>query len=85
MVVLSLSSVPEATGPRVHDIKNMHMLLPCSRPIFFLSIILFSFSLFCIFSDSFLISFASASIVSVLYNYSDMVFLHIYASFMLTL
>ena len=83
MVVLSLSSVPEATGSRVHDIKNMHTLLPCSRPIFFLSIILFSFSLFCIFSDSFSSFFCCASIVSVLY--SDMVFLHMYASSMLSL
>ena len=28
MVVLSLSLVPEATGSRVHDIKNMHMFTP---------------------------------------------------------
>ena len=74
VVVLSLSSVPEATGSHVHD-KNMHThtLLACSGPIFFLSIILFSFSLFCIFSDSSpffqLHSLASASSVSVFYRH----------------
>ena len=78
VVVLSLSSVPEATGSHVHD-KNMHTLLVCSRPIFFLPIIPFSFSLFCIFSDnsSFfqLPSLASASIVPVFYI--DAAFLHV--------
>ena len=67
MVVLSLSSVLEATGSHVHD-KNMHTLLACSGPIFFLPIILFSFSLICIFLIAFLLSLASASIVSVLYT-----------------
>ena len=62
MVVLSLSSVPEATCSHVHD-KNMHMLLACSRTIFFLPIILFSFSLICIFLIAFLLSLASASVV----------------------
>ena len=80
--------MPEVTGSHVHD-KNMHTLLACNTgPIFFLPIILFSFSVFCIFSDTFssffqLPALASASIVSVLY--SDMVFLHMYASSMLTL
>ena len=64
MVVLSLSSVPEETSSRVYD-KNMHTLLACSGPIFFLLIILY-------FSDSSssffqLLSLASASIVSVFY------------------
>ena len=69
MVGLSLSSVPEATGSRVHDIKNMHMLLPCSRPIFFLPIILYPFSGASVFFlVAFLLSLASASIVSVLYT-----------------
>ena len=70
MVVLSLSSEPEATGSHIHN-KNMHTLLGCSGPIFFFPISLFSFSLFCIYSDcsSFfqLHSLASASIVSVFY------------------
>ena len=64
MVVLALSSVPEATGLHLHE-NNMYTLLACSRPIFFLSIILFSFSLFCIFLTAFLLSLAGASIVSV--------------------
>ena len=71
MVVLSLSSVPEATCSHVHD-KNMHTLLASSGPIFILPNILFSFSLFCIFTDSSsffqLHSLASASIVSVFYR-----------------
>ena len=71
MVVLSLSSVPEATGSHIHD-KNMHTLLGCSGPIFFFPISLFSFSLFCIYSDSSsffqLHSLTSASIVSVFYR-----------------
>ena len=71
MVVLSLSSVPEATGSHIHD-KNMHTLLGCSGPIFFFLISLFSFSLFCIYSDSSsffqLHSLTSASIVSVFYR-----------------
>ena len=48
MVVLSLSLVPEATGKHVHD-KNMahaHVLLVYTGQIFFLPIVLFSFSLF---------------------------------------
>ena len=72
MVVLSLSSVPEATGCcRVHAqysfFRSFSFLLVSS--VFFLI--------------AFLLSFASASIVSVLY--SDMVFLHMYASSMLSL
>ena len=72
--MLSLSSVLEATGSHVHD-KNMHSRLASLGPIFFLLIILFSFSLFCIFSDSSssffqLPSLASASIVSVFYRRS---------------
>ena len=71
MVVLSLSSVPEATGSHIHD-KNMHTLLGCSGPIFFFPISLFSFSLFCIYSDSSSLfqfhSLTSASIVSVFYR-----------------
>ena len=71
MVVLSLSSVPEATGSHIHD-KNMHTLLGCSGPIFIFPISLFSFSLFCIYSDSSsffqLHSLTSASIVSVFYR-----------------
>ena len=73
MVVLSLSSVPEATGSHIHD-KNMHTL---STGVFRPNI--FSFSLFCIYSDSssffHLHSLASASIVSVFYI--DAVFLHV--------
>ena len=73
MVVLSLSSVPEATGSHIHD-KNMHPLLGCSGQIFFFPISLFSFSLFCIYSDSssfFQLHFlTSASIVSVFYRRS---------------
>ena len=86
MVVLSLSSVPEATGSRVHDIKNMHMLLPCSRPIFFLPIILLVSSVF--FMIAFLLSFASASIVSVLVTWFFCTCMQVpcwYASSMLTL
>ena len=65
VVVLSLSSVPEATGSCVHDVKNMHMLLPCSRPIFFLPIILYPFSGASVFFlVAFLLSLASASITS---------------------
>ena len=79
VVVLSLSSVPEATGSHVHN-KNMHTLPACSGPIFFLPISLFSVSLFCIYSDSsslfHLHSLASASIVSVFYIDAD--FLHMY-------
>ena len=77
MVVLCLSSVPEATGSHVHD-NNMHTLLGCLGPIFFLPISLFSFSFFCIYYDSsslfHLHYLASASIVSVFYI--DVDFLH---------
>ena len=73
VVVLSLSSVPEATGSHVHD-KNMHTV----QAQYFFPISLFSFSLFCIYSDSSfffqLHSLASASIVSIFYI--DAVFLH---------
>ena len=68
MVVLSLSLVPEATGSRVHDIKNMHICC-ChvhAQYSFFRS---FSFLLVSsvFFMIAFLLSLASASIVSVLY------------------
>ena len=86
MVVLSLSSVPEATGSHVHD-KNMPTLLGCSGQIFFLPISLLSFSVFCIYSDSSsffqLHSLASASIVSVFYI--DVAFLCTHVSSMLRL
>ena len=63
MVVLSLSSVPEATGSRVHDMKNMHMLLPCSRPIFCFR----SFSFLLVSSVFFLIAFLLLLLVPVLF------------------
>ena len=64
MVVLSLSSMPEETSSQVCD-KNMHTLLACSGPIFFLP----SFSIFSDSSSFFqLLSLASVSIVSVFYT-----------------
>ena len=75
VVLLYPSSVPEETGSHVYD-KNMqtHSLLSWPGPIFFLPIILFSYSIFTIFSDSYssffqLLYLASANIVSALYIY----------------
>ena len=78
VVVLSLSSLPEATGSHVHD-KNMHTLLGFSGPIFFFPISLFflsnssAFILIVLLSFSFIL-LTSASIVSVFYI--DAVFLY---------